>query len=293
MVTMPIRVTLNNPEEVKNFLIRAGKFASTCKTTNSNDKEEHSLSDSVYRRIGVQCLTSEHYSAMYHLHAEFLVEGVSRVCTHQLVRHNNGANYCQESAVFNVFKLSSERFTCPQAYKDAGLEDEFYSVCASASDLYDKAVDLGITSSDARYILPMALNGAISVGVDIPELIHISHLRLCQKAQWEIRQVVSLMVNEITKLLPELKQAFTPKCLYMNGCNERYSCGFYTAYKAKEVPSKTPTSKVEKRHIEHRLKIRECTKCGNTLFTLDAGDDAQIGYKEGEPFLCRACRREE
>ena len=51
---------------------------------------------------------------------------------------------------------------------------------------------------DARFLLPNATNTNFKVSVNYLELLHIADLRLCTRAQWEFRKVVSLMRAEVT-----------------------------------------------------------------------------------------------
>jgi thymidylate synthase (FAD) len=60
--------------------------------------------------------------------------------------------------------------------------------------------------------------------VNFAEMLHIADLRLCVRAQWEIRKMVAFMRLEIKKAIPELAQYLQPKCgeLRMGYCDESY-----------------------------------------------------------------------
>jgi thymidylate synthase (FAD) len=62
---------------------------------------------------------------------------------------------------------------------------------------------------DVRYILPNACATSLYLSCNLRELIHICNERLCQKAQWEIRELVQKMVNLVD---PSLHFMLVPKC---------------------------------------------------------------------------------
>ena len=89
---------------------------------------------------------------------------------------------------------------------------------------YREMVEAGIPAEDARFVLPNATPTNITLTVNFRELIHISALRLCTRAQWEIRTMTALMKEEVRKVEPFLAKFLEPKCgKYQLGyCNEKY-----------------------------------------------------------------------
>src|SRR5262249_23049449 len=94
----------------------------------------------------------------------------------------------------------------------AGLEEEFRDVVGRISEAYAKALAAGIPAEDARFVLPNAAPTNFQIMVNFAEMLHIADLRLCVRAQWEIRKMVALMRLEIKKVLPELAEYLQPKC---------------------------------------------------------------------------------
>ena len=78
--------------------------------------------------------------------------------------------------------------------------------------VYLQALEKGIPAEDARFVLPNAAPTNFQVMVNFTELLHISDLRLCWRAQWEIRHMVALMRREVVKAVPELGGQLQPKC---------------------------------------------------------------------------------
>ena len=85
-------------------------------------------------------------------------------------------------------------------------------------------VEAGIPAEDARFLLPNATNTNFKITVNFASLLHISDLRLCTRAQWEFRKVVSLMRAEVVRVAPELGRQLQPKCgeRRLGYCDEDY-----------------------------------------------------------------------
>lgn len=58
------------------------------------------------------------------------------------------------------------------------------------------------------------------------EIINISKVRLCNKAEKETRKIWNMVVEELRKIEPELASACVPNCIYRGHCPEIKSCGF-------------------------------------------------------------------
>jgi hypothetical protein len=63
------------------------------------------------------------------------------------------------------------------------------------------------------------------MSINAQELINMSHKRLCKQASKETRQVMKMIVDEIVKVAPYMKDVLVPLCKYRNGkCTEMFSC---------------------------------------------------------------------
>jgi thymidylate synthase (FAD) len=100
----------------------------------------------------------------------------------------------------------------PESWERAGMREEFEGLLDKTSDLYARALKAGIPAEDARFVLPNAAPTNFHVMVNFAEMLHICDLRLCVRAQWEIRRMVALMRAEIKRVLPEIAVFLQPKC---------------------------------------------------------------------------------
>lgn len=149
-----------------------------------------------------------HHSVFEHVSFTFLVDGISRACSHQLVRHRLAA-VTQRSQRY----VDEGVFTYVTPY-DIYQEEEAHKAYEEAMDkihkLYKDFVELyGIPKEDARYLLPNACETKLYFTCNLRELMHIANERLCSRAQWEIRELVRQMCD----LVPEdLRWMLVPKC---------------------------------------------------------------------------------
>jgi len=181
------------------------------------------------------CLNSGHQSVVEHQAFTFYISGVSRALTHQLVRHRV-ASYSQQSQRYCKVKDGKFKYVVPPSIKSSNIEQvtEYVNCMEKIAECYNFLVQSGIPAEDARYVLPNAAFTNITVTMNLRQLMHFCNERMCLTAQWEIREMVRLMFNEVTKVLgPELSAYLVPKCKALGYCPEskKRSCG---AYKTKE-----------------------------------------------------------
>jgi thymidylate synthase (FAD) len=167
--------------------------------------------DKIREFIGERLKTG-HASPLEQVVFWFGIANVSRSLSHQFVRHRIGISFEQQSQRYVKFKQDKLPFVMPQSWSRAGLEDEFSELLAKTSELYARALKAGIPAEDARFVLPNAAPTNFHVMVNFAEMLHICDLRLCVRAQWEIRKMVALMRFEIKKVLPEIAMFLQPKC---------------------------------------------------------------------------------
>lgn len=158
-----------------------------------------------------------HSSILEHASFTFSVSGVSRSLTHQLVRHRL-ASYSQQSQRY--VKTRGAKFVVPPTihatYEHSMAAytawDEYMDVLDHITRTYDRLVEMGIPAEDARYVLPNATHTNIVVTMNARELRHFFALRLCSKAQWEIRELASKMLVLAKEVAPGLFHRAGPDC---------------------------------------------------------------------------------
>ncbi len=173
---------------------------------------------------------------LQHIGFTFALEGMSRACSHQLVRHRD-ASFSQQSQRYITVKRLRERVVIPPSIAEKG-RDEFDSFIAGASEAYQKMVDNGVPKEDARFVLPNATETSLLMTLDGRSLIHLFGLRLCTRAQWEIRGMVEEMLRQVKEAEPVLFASAGPYCVQLGRCPEgRFSCGRMEEMKKIYAPS--------------------------------------------------------
>src|SRR5712692_6452684 len=174
--------------------------------------ETQKISREKIREFIGERLKTGHASPLEQVVFWFAIAGVSRSLSHQFVRHRIGISFEQQSQRYVKFKQDKLAFVLPESWKRAQLDDEFAELLARTSELYAKALKAGIPAEDARFVLPNAAPTNFHVMVNFAEMLHICDLRLCVRAQWEIRKMVAAMRLEIKRVLPEIAVFLQPKC---------------------------------------------------------------------------------
>lgn len=162
-------------------------------------------------------ISSGHHSVLEHASFTFAVEGLSRACTHQLVRHRI-ASFSQQSQR-HVQVEETEFVTPPKIRSDPELKKVFEESLNSSFKAYKKLVDSGIPIEDARYLLPQASKSRLVFTMNARELWHFFELRCCEKAQWEIRALAFLALKRVKEIAPNLFRNAGPLCFH-DSCRE-------------------------------------------------------------------------
>lgn len=191
-------------------------------------------------------LDSGHQSIAEHVYFTFAIEGISRACSHQLVRHRSGIVFSQQSQRYVEIKEDLNdindyiyEITIMQECEEdviryfkqilskyfVDVDDDNYYGYGLALKHYLQAIKNGAKAEDARNFLPNATKTSITMSVNFRELIHICNLRLCSRAQKEIRDLCTLFKQNIHQVEPLLCTYLVPSCESLGVCMEAHSCG--------------------------------------------------------------------
>src|ERR1700738_1154735 len=146
------------------------------------DIESGKISEEKMKSFIFDKLKSGHSSPRTQIYFTFAVSGLSRAASHQLVRHNNGITFDQQSQRYYAFKEADFPFVVPETWEQAGLRDEYLAFMHRVGELYDQALKAGVPAEDARFLLPNAASTNLTFTVNFEEFLHIADLRLCWRA---------------------------------------------------------------------------------------------------------------
>ncbi|MEO7118015.1 MAG: FAD-dependent thymidylate synthase [Candidatus Limnocylindrales bacterium] len=165
-------------------------------------------------------IESGHGSTIEHIVFTFAISGVTRTLSHQLVRHRAGVAFDQQSQRYLDYKQPS--YMVPGTISDAPpeLRDRYLAEMDDSLEFYGEMLAAGIPGEDARFVMPNATRTNLIMTANLRSLIHMSGLRLCTMAQWEIRRLFQLIRHEVFAVSPFLGSFLAPKCVPLGYCDE-------------------------------------------------------------------------
>lgn len=145
-----------------------------------------------------------HESIIEHASATLEIGGISRACSHQLVRHRL-ASYSQESQRY--VDMSDPQFVIPpDIVANPRAMEIWKGVVDEVKSAYRELRELGIRKQDARFLLPNATATRIVMTANLREWRHIITLRTAPAAQWEIRELANRILDILCQVAPSVFQ---------------------------------------------------------------------------------------
>jgi len=167
--------------------------------------------DSVFeKRLMKMAVSSGHESVLEHAVFTFSVKGISRACSHQLVRHRI-ASYSQQSQRHVNPTKNSDWYVIPKTLNEIYSGDtvtmkKYHKLMKTIADYYQHLINCAIPEEDARFVLPNACKTNIVITMNARELRHFFKLRRALEAQWEIRQMADKMFELVQPIAPNIFQ---------------------------------------------------------------------------------------
>jgi thymidylate synthase (FAD) len=248
---MKVKLIQHTPQPEK-IVAAAAKL---CYSASGADEIMENLSPEKTKQFLSMLMDLGHESPIEHISFTFAAEGVSRVLTHQLVRHRI-ASYSQQSQRY-VRLEQFEYIIPPSIAAIPEAKEEFIRAMQADQKHYDeltkrlyehhfkKLIAEGkpekqarsaaekMAIEDARYVFPNACETKIVFTMNARSLINFFRNRCCERAQWEIREMAVEMLHQVKKVAPNLFQYAGPACLKGNCPEGKMSCG-----KMKEIQEK-------------------------------------------------------
>jgi len=237
-----LKVTLLNPEQVKNIFKEWGTFAATCYNTPQEFAE----------KVGNSCYDDEHYSGSRTEYIKFKIEGIDRGISEQMLRHEIGVRYnfidehtydenpsniVKNLKSFRYVNMNDFEYSIPKTIQNNEHALGAYKLIMteinqSRKHILDLLIRAGANEKqaveDANYVLPRATNTSLVIAFTLEAFIHYLHKRLCMRTQDFHRQVANLMKNEVINILPKVRDRLVPQCEYLLWCPEgNRSCKKY------------------------------------------------------------------
>jgi thymidylate synthase (FAD) len=174
-----------NPEE------HIGLLAGICYGKTGEQSPEQCI------KRAYHCVTKGHLSTLRFAHATFLVEDISRICSHQFVRSKHldflqrSQRYCNEEETNVVI---------PESISKYDVQDFVYN----AQILYENLIKNGVKKEDARFILPQGTTTELLVVGNFQAWYDFIKLRSGKEVQWEIRAVAHEINRQLHGIAPNI-----------------------------------------------------------------------------------------
>ncbi len=160
---------------------------------------ELKLPDEKVRHFINLALKLGHLSVFEHISFTFAIEGISRACSHQLVRHRM-FSFTQQSQRY--VKEADFPYIIPDSIKkNEGALRKYETLMEQIGRVYNELAE-SVPLEDARFVLPNATETKIVATSNARELMHFFKLRLDVAAQWEIRNLAKEMFNKVNIVAP-------------------------------------------------------------------------------------------
>ena len=233
-----MKVTLiNYTPEPERTIATAAKL---CYSSSDIESLQEGLDQEKIQKFIEMLMELGHESPVEHVSFTFGVEGISRACSHQLVRHRI-ASYSQKSQRY-VPEKQFDYITPDTIEEDLDTKLEYEDCMMKIQEHYDslrnklikKNMAEGMdpkhaekkANEDARYVLPNACETKIVVTMNVRSLFNFFKHRCCNRAQWEIREVAMQMYKICMEIAPSLFRHAGPDCVAKGQCSEgRMTCG--------------------------------------------------------------------
>lgn len=176
-------------------------------------------------RIAKACYNSGHLSTWEHISFTFHIKGVSRALLAQLSRHRH-ISLSVQSQRYNVY---DDGFGYVNPFMEGTVAYDFFeSDISELQDNYNRYIEIGEKPENARAILPNACCTELYITANARALIEMSNLRLCTRAQAEIREMFQKMKEQVSIYSPMIANWMVPQCEKNEKypfCPEHKSCG--------------------------------------------------------------------
>lgn len=238
-----------NPERVISMA------AKLCYSPVGVDEIEQNLTDENVEKFLNMLINIGHESPLEHVSFTFAVEGISRSCSHQIVRHRI-ASFSQQSQRY--VKLNQFEYIIPPEINEIEEAKEvFLESMKKDQEAYDKIVDILFEKhynklikfgknekeahrqaekkaiEDARYVFPNACETKMVFTMNTRSLYNFFSHRCCERAQWEIRDLATEMLKQVREVAPILFKNSGPNCV-KGPCPEgKMACGQITEIREK------------------------------------------------------------
>jgi len=209
-----------------------------------NKRKQFNPTDEEIARVIEACLNHEAMPLALEIPKfTFIVHGIDRIITHQIVRNRIGVVYSQhctgDNDVRHVDMLLPHRMMIAQTEEEIDFRMRVKEWCRVGKRLYAEGIDIhGYSIQDMRHTMPQNIETYVKINCNYNMLLGFVGRRLCSNETWQMQRIAELMKEEVTKVYPLLGKYLmancdrAQKCLFKKngtifGGSVYYPCGKY------------------------------------------------------------------
>jgi thymidylate synthase (FAD) len=132
-----------------------------------------------------------------------------------------------------IYDLNNQ--VIPETIKEKCL-DLYLEAVNKNIQAYEQLKQMGVEEKDLVYFNLSGTMINVSTNINGRELMVMSRLRCCKRAQWEIRNLLNEMVDQVQKQAPLYGNYLGAPCAIIGKCPEgKHSCGNPYTYKRRNI----------------------------------------------------------
>lgn len=205
-------------------ITQIGEMAGICWGADTSDHKKN------FKR-GIDCIQSNHGRTLEFPQVYLEISGYSARVIREFGRHIGGLpTYLQESTRY--IKEGNFNYVIPPSITKDDNALHIYESCMNAIKMCMSQLEtIGIPNEDISMMLPLGMETRIVWRGNLRVLYDMAHVRLCNRAYWEYRQLFAEILDALSNyseewatLINDLK-LFKPRCEELGYCPEKNSCG--------------------------------------------------------------------
>lgn len=218
-------------ETTKDPISLAGRESGICYGTDTADAAKN------YKR-GLQCFHDGHWRTMEWAQVYLVLDSYSARCIRELYTHIGGAPTRLQASTRYIDYDNFAYIIPPNISSNPVASECYINAMEDIAKSYQALEDMGISKEDTANLLPLGMTTKIVWRTNLRNLVDMCHQRLCNRAYWEIRQLMKDILMSLENYSPEWEtlineeKLFVPKCEYLHECPEKRSCGYYASLKS-------------------------------------------------------------
>lgn len=198
-----------------------GYEAGICWGADVSDKDKN------YKR-GLDCLESMHGRTEEFPDVYMTVDKYSAKVIRELYTHIGGLPTRLQASTRYIDYGEFDYIIPKSISNNKEALDEYLKVMNFIAEGYNKLQTIGIPKEDISMLLPFGMETKIVEKMNLRNMIEMSHLRMCNRAFWEFRELMDCLCSELSNYSEEWKYLvdnyFMPRCKFLGSCPEKHPC---------------------------------------------------------------------